>query len=571
MIAPNIQEIEARIKTDPNNPLHHIALAKAYLEEGREDKARTVIVTKRRLPRKDASIHYEWGKLCEELGMARQARESYEQAVALRPQDPQYHFRIALLCHESGAWERALKHLQKTVALSPQHEEARKMLATLYREMGLRGAADVVEKKEAAIDACPQTIPFQLSEEDAGLLLDLFNGRGLGYAEYQIVSTGNEAYVYYKNSLGLREISDHLKGERTIGVYLLRGDRTLKCCGVEVRIPWRKLVASIKDAGFLAIAEDKIHSYAREIKSKAKELGFPAYLEDSGDRGRRVWFFFEDFIPYEMAERFLNSLIDRVFSPGIDLSIGLMLGFKPSGVGKKDEPVMLPLGVKRWTGKKSSFIDDDGNRYNDQLLFLKKVRRVSRDEIQRFFKGPEREHQSIDVSSSNLFVKLQRRCPVVESIVLKAKSGRNLQIEEKMILYFTVGFLPGATQILHDVLETCPDYRPNRVNRMISRLGKNPVSCPKIRELMPETTAYLPCRCSFDLQKGLYPTPLLHIDPALVQRHSTEGSPPSPLEEIEIRYASIVRRIEELNREKTKLEEKLRELRSSKSGLNPQG
>ena len=557
-------DAEAKIRTDPYNPLHYIALAKAHLDEGREDKARTIIATKRKLPSRDPTVHYEWAKLCEELDMARQARESYEQAIALAPGNPDYHFRIARLYHEKGAWERALKHLQKTVALSPKHDEARKMLGTLYKEMGLPGSANAVAKKEPGVETRPQTIPFELTEEDVSLLLDLFNGRGFGYAEYHLVATGDEGYVYCKNVLGFSEISDHLRGDRTIGVYLLRGDRTVRCCGIEVNIPWRRLVASFKDKGFLAILEDKTHAYAREIKSKAKESGFPAYWEDSGDRGSRLWFFFEDFLPYEMVERFLNALLEKVFSPGIDLSVGLMLGFKPSGIGKADEPVMLPLGVKRRTGKRSLFVDDEGNPYNDQLLFLKKIRRISREEIQRFFRGPEREHRKIEISSSNLFAKLQRLCPVVEAIVLKARSGRNLRVEEKVVLYFTVGFLPEAPEILHDVLEPCPDYRPKKVNRMISRLGANPVSCPKIRQLMPDTTAYLPCKCSFNLERGLYPTPLLHIDPALVQLHTPEAPLPSSSEEIEIRYASIVRRIEQLTREKIRLEEKLKDLRSSR-------
>jgi len=567
-----IFEAEARIKVDPYNPLHYIALVKAYLDEGKEDKARTIIATKRRLPSKDPSIHYEWGKLCEELGMARQARESYEQAVSLRPQDPEYHFRIALLCHESGAWERALKHLQKTVALLPQHDEARRMLASLYKEMGLRGSAEAVERKGKRVDSYPQTIPFQLREEEADLLLDLFKGRETGYAEYDILKTGSEGYVYHKGILGFNEISEHIRGDKTIGVYLLRGDRTVRCSGIEIFVPRKRLLANIKNEGFLSILEDKIHHYAQEIKSKAKELSVPGYVEDTGDRGRRVWFFFQDFIPYEMAERFLNGILDKVFPPGVDLAVELLLGYKASGIGKTDHPVMLPLGVNRKTGKRCFFVDDEGTPYKDQLLFLKKVRRISNDEIQNLFKRPEKEGRKIGATSSVLLLKIQRRCPILETIVLKAKSGRNLRIEEKMILYFTVGFLPEATQILHDILEPCPEYRPNKINKMISRLGSNPISCPKIRQLMPETTAYLPCNCSFEIPEGGYPSPVLHIDPALIptkmhvhderriidNERDTREEEQRTLKEIEARYLSLCNRIEQLTRQKEELERVLK-------------
>ncbi len=559
----SVLTLQSKIKSDPYNPVHHIALAKAYLEQGDEERARKVVAIKRRLPTKDSFVHFEWGMLCEELGMASQARESYEQAISLEPANPEYHFRITRLFYEKGAWERAIRHLQKTVALSSQNDKARQMLASIYTEMGLHGSADVVEKKKPKVESQLQTIPFQLTQEDVDLILDLFRGRELGYAEYHLVETGNKGYVYFNKVLGMREISDHLRGERTIGVYLLRGDRTLRCCGVEIKIPWRKLVSSFKDKGALAILEDKVHAYAMEIKAKAKELGFPAYCEDSGDRGRRVWFFFEDFIPYEMAERFLSDLLGRIYPIGMGLSVEFMLGFKPSGIGKADEPVMLPLGVNRASGKRSFFIDEEGRPYDDQILLFKKIRRISRNDIQRLFKGFERENRGIGVFSSNLFAKIQKQCPIIEAIVLKAKSGRILRVEEKLILYFTIGFLPDAIQLLHEIMEPCPDYRPKKIERMVSRLGKNPISCPKIRHLVPELTSYLSCKCSFHLEKGLYPTPLLHIDPALVRPHPQEIAY-SSLEEIELRYAMVVRKIEQLTQERIKLEAVLKELGSCK-------
>src|SRR3990170_8983057 len=128
----SIQQIQSLIQSDPYNPLQYIALAQAYLEEGNEERARKIIAIKRRLPSKDPLVHFEWGKLCEQLGMARQARESYEQAIALSPNNPDYHFRLALLYQEKGAWERTLKHLQKTVSLSPDNREAKRMLGSLY-------------------------------------------------------------------------------------------------------------------------------------------------------------------------------------------------------------------------------------------------------------------------------------------------------------------------------------------------------------------------------------------------------------------------------------------------------
>src|SRR4030042_6730167 len=201
-----ILNIESKIKSDPFNPLHHIALARAYLAEGDEERARKVIAIKRRLPSKDPSGHFEWGKLCEELGMARQARESYEQAIALNPKNSDYHFRLALLYHEKGAWERTLKHLQKTVSLSPNNADAKTMLASLYKEMGFKGSAIAVHGRERRTDLVFETLSFDFSDEDANAILDLFKGREFGYATYHLSATGIANYSLMEGVLGFNEI-----------------------------------------------------------------------------------------------------------------------------------------------------------------------------------------------------------------------------------------------------------------------------------------------------------------------------------------------------------------------------
>jgi hypothetical protein len=548
-----ILDIEAQIKLDPFNPIHHIALAKAYLGEGDEERARKVIAIKRMLPSRDPAVHFEWGKLCEELGMSRQARESYEQAIALCPKNPEYHFRLALLFHEKGAWERALKHLQKTIVLSPENLQAKKMLASLYEDMGLKGLSEIVKGEEKRKDFTPHTIPFQLREEDASPFLNHFQGREFGYAQYRIDDSGNLNLFYVDSILGFNEISRHLQGEETFGVYPLRSDRTLKFSLIRIRIPRRRLLSNIKNEGFLALSEDHVHHYARMVTETVKGYGIPAYLENPGDRERRVWFFFEEFIPLELAERFLSIVLDKTQSPGVDLSIDFLLGFKGAGIGWEDHPVMLPLGINRGTGKRCFFIDEYGTPYEDQLLLINKIRTISRNEIKDFLKGPDKVSRLISDSSIDSLKRLEQKCPVLEEIIRKARSGRKLRNEEKLVVFFTLGFLEEGKKILHDVLESCPDYRPNKVNRMISKLRGNPISCPKIRELMPETTAYLPCNCSFEVPKGGYPSPLLHINSQWITLKKQEETSPSSTLELMKRYDIICQKIEQLIKEKEEL------------------
>ncbi len=506
-----IIEVELNTKSDPFNPLHPIALAKAHLEEGDEERARKLVAIKRRLPSKDPKVHFEWGKLCEELGMARQARESYEQAVALNPNHPEYHFKIALLYQEKGAWERTLKHLQKTISLSPDHAEAKRMLATLYEEMGFKGSAIAVQRREKRVDLTFQTPSFDLIEEDGNVLLNLFKGREFGYATNDLNETGATRPSFVKGVLGLEELYKHLRGDETYGVYPLRTDRTLRFTCIHVAIPWRKVLENIKNGGFLTLLEEKVHQYAREMIKRLQEYEIPAYLENSGARDRRIWFFFEEFIPVELAERFLNAILDRVSSPPSETTLTLLLGLKGKGIGQEEYPIMLPLGVNPRTGKRCFFINEYGDPYEDQLLWMKKIRLMKRSEVQIVCLGVEQRRHRLGQTDLDPLKKLIKGCPVIDEICRKAQSGRMLRHEEKMVIFFTLGFLKDHFRSLHKVLQPCPDYRPQKVERLASRLKSNPISCPKIRELLPETTAYLPCNCSFVIREGGYPSPLRHL------------------------------------------------------------
>lgn len=550
----NRLELEAQIKADPFNPRLHIALARIYLEEGDEERARKIIVTKRKLPSKDGSVHFEWGKLCEELGLARQAVESYEQAIALNPDNPEYHFRIGLLYYEKGAWERALKHLHKTLSLSSNYEEAKEILASLYEEMGFKVIASNIKGAKKESISSLKTYTFSVRHEDLFMILYLFQGKEKGYARYRIGERGDLVHSFVDEVLGIEQLINHIKGEECIGVYPLRSDRTLRFCAIRVGIPWRRLLANIKNSGFLKILEDNIHQYANLIRIKAKQSGIVSYLEKPGDRERRVWFFFEEFILYDLGERFLNSILNSVESPGVDLSVNLLLGIKGAGIGIEDEPIMLPLGKNLRTGERCFFIDEDENPYEDQIGFLKKIRKIGLGEIKGFLKGSQigTYLSSLSIESLNL---LQRKCPVLEDIIHKARSGRNLQDEEKKVIFFTIGFLIDGEKMIHEILESCPEYRPNRVDKMLNRLGQNPISCPKIRQLMPERTAYLACNCLFKINEGEYPTPILHLDKDLRRSFKSDLQFKKGREEnLYGRYTFICKKIEELKKEKERLE-----------------
>ena len=562
-----ISFLESQIKSDPFNPIHHISLAKAYLENGDEERARKVIAIKRNLPSDDPSVHFEWGRLCEEIGMARQARESYEQAIALNPDNPDYHYRVALLYHERGAWERTLKHLQKTVSLSPGNTKARELLSALYQEVGFAGSARSISGKKETAASIPPRQALTISEKEVLPFMGLFKGKEVGFARYHFNKSGNLVHTFVNRPLGINEVFRHLRGEDSIGIYPLRADQTLKFSIIRVRIPWRRIVGNIKDAGFLAVTKDRAHDYAKKVMENARGFGFPAYWEKPGQYERRVWFFFDEFIPREMGKRFLDALLQKITAPGVDLAVDCLVGLKGMGIGLQEFPIMLPLGINPRAGERCFFLNERGDFYEDQLLFVQKIRTISRNEIKKFLTSGGELEDAVKGANESL-KELKKACPVIDEIVRKAFSGRNLRDEEKMILYFSLKFLMDGEKMIHHILENCPDYRPAKVKRIISKLKGNPISCPKIRQLLPETTAYLSCNCSFVIDRGGYPSPLLHLDSRLVptkrniydEQERMEDSKHN-IDEIEGRYQFLCNKIEQFTKEKEKLEAMMRMLK----------
>ena len=135
---------------------------------------------------------------------------------------------------------------------------------------------------------------------------------------------------------------------------------------------------------------------------------------------------------------------------------------------------------------------------------------------------------------------LIRRCATLKELVRRSSAGRNLRREEKLVLFYTVGLLDGEGKDLHELLHACPDYDFEKVSRQAARMKSNPVSCVKIRELIPEISSSV-IRFMFDLRGGKYPSPLLHILPQLVPEAEAFPVPQDlPLKDAARRYARLL-------------------------------
>ena len=86
---------------------------------------------------------------------------------------------------------------------------------------------------------------------------------------------------------------------------------------------------------------------------------------------------------------------------------------------------------------------------------------------------------------------------------------------------------------------------------MKSALSGHPMSCPKIRQRVPQVTRRVKCDCHFPFAPDRYPTPVLHL-----HTHHPEARMPGPEAPVEAaaehtarRYALLARKADELRRE----------------------
>jgi len=557
----NSQSIQNRIKADPYNPRLYLELAEVYLDEGNEGKARDIVVRRRNMPSDDPVIHRNWAVLCEEFGMARQAIESYQRALKLAPRDTDALYRLALLFADIGHYEKSIRYLKKTIKYDPDHQEAKRLLADDYRAIGLEGSAEVLEPKAKKLTpgTPPRYFTPPITDEHTGIFLNLFAGREIGYAVQEVdPTTGQISYSYCEAPLTHDLIASHLLGEITLAGYPLRSDNTEQYAALSVNIQPGVLEDNLKNKGYLAYLKEKTKDHVLALSRCAQQLNLPAYPEDTGWYEYRLWFFFRNPTHFLKIKRFITAFLEKVPLPDGNLTVEPVLATKPVGIGWVERPTMLPLGVHKATLYRSLFLDSDGRPEGEQLKYLKKIRKITPKAIQERCRTRSVSVIGLDARMEGMpypVSTLAGKCAIVKELIHKAFAGRVLRREEKVILFYTVGIADRDGDSLHSILENCPDYHYVKVERQFQRLQPNPISCLKIRELIPELTASVGCNCAFDLRGGKYPSPLLHVNPHLVPA-AEEFLPAAnlPVREVARRYVNLRRQSEEIKRAMMRLE-----------------
>lgn len=176
----------------------------------------------------------------------------------------------------------------------------------------------------------------------------------------------NGSYICKKEPLTQEQIIAHLRGEITLGVYLLDPD---------------------SQARFIVIDADDEAQYAQVVRMAAslRHHGLPSYLERSR-RGGHLWLFFEEPVPGTDARFFGKGLIA---SHGLPEVIELypkqdMLGDGPGSL------IRLPFGIHRKDDKRYGFVHLSGEKLapllRDQIPLFYSPQTVSEAAFDEFWR-----------------------------------------------------------------------------------------------------------------------------------------------------------------------------------------
>lgn len=199
------------------------------------------------------------------------------------------------------------------------------------------------------------------------------------------IQTESGQYYRVNNTLRVEHIMRHLKGEVTLGVYLLGSDGSAKL--------------SVIDA-------DDDDGYGKLVKAH-ETLDLPSYLESSR-RGGHLWFFFDEPTNAKIAKNF-----------GLEIAKKFMVEAEVfPKQAQSDGPgslIRMPFGIHHKTGERYPFIGL-GN-WIQQLDVLTHPQTISTADVMRYqYQEPERKKVNPIIGELPLWEKVKRQITVEELV-----------------------------------------------------------------------------------------------------------------------------------------------------------
>jgi hypothetical protein len=340
----------------------------------------------------------------------------------------------------------------------------------------------------------------------------LFKGREGLFARQWVDEIGRRGFSFVSHSLNPEEIKNHLSGNETLGLYLMNDNDHVFLAVIDIDIDKKALLEYAEDDEETKRLHHLTHQDAIRIASVCDDLGIPVLLEDSGYKGRHLWFFFSDPVPAKLTRIFLKFINERAGkpSPGIHWEI-FPDRDKIRGTGS-GPLIKLPLGIHKSTNRRCLFLDREGNPLPDQMRALSEIEHLTQNKVEEvILTYTAKPATSLRKKEAPLVDNLLSGCNVIQYLVNKARDTHYLNNSERTTLLYTLGHLgQEGRDFLHKVISNCINYDYDYTEKEIRRMKSSPISCPRIKEKHEDFALDLGCNCNFRIPYKGYPSPVLH-------------------------------------------------------------
>lgn len=212
-----------------------------------------------------------------------------------------------------------------------------------------------------------QKLPVNELEKPAKTLADHFIQRWDLYA----LQTKEGRYVCVHKELTLAKVCSHLRGEVTLGTYLLNPQ---------------------SQARFLVLDFDAEDGWKNllELNRRLNRDQVPAYSEQSRRSGH-LWFFFDQPVAGSEARTFAQRITDKYHLKECEV-----FPKQDTLLGGPGSLIRLPFGIHRMTGQRYRFFGDNGeplgSTISEQISALDRFRFVPRPVFETILNEPKKLH-----------------------------------------------------------------------------------------------------------------------------------------------------------------------------------
>ncbi len=402
------------------------------------------------------------------------------------------------------------------------------------------------ERTGAAPDPDPVPQP-EATAADLARFVELFGGRAGVHARMWRRGRSDIGYSPVRASLSSGLVAAHLRGDQTLGSYVVRHGDVGTQLIFDIDIRKKSLQRSWGDPEAIAHLRSVVDEAGRELLVHLRGCGLDPLLVDSGFKGRHLWCILQHPQPAGLIRDVGHALLTS--GPEAHPQVRVEVFPKQARVpaGGLGNLVKLPMGLHLRTDRRCVLLDDAGRPHPRPWDRLRSLRRTALPRMGGPAPAPgspsapkppspppatpppavpaaAASFTEGDFDGRPRLAALLDRCPVLAEVVREALEEGRLERDAGVVLQHTMGHLPEGVEAVNYLVGRCGAS---------SELGMgkphrgSPSSCARIRRRLPAIVGRVPCACDLSHARS-YPSPIRHIEdlpPPRAEPLAVEGAP----------------------------------------------